>query len=327
MSMSTTAKDFIANTSGLDAWGRDRAATEANKELAAKLDNEARENWHNEAWHRQVAADLVQALDYGFRFDNIFGQYIQTQTVGEFDRVIVRERRGLRVFYTSRGGYIDESQIRTEHYEMPRDTLGFHVSEHIDKLRANFSASIADLVALGGIRMETEINRRLLSLTQAAVPSSSPYYVASAGLTKAELDAAIRQVRDNIQPDNGTGQVPVTVLGRASMIDKIADFLPTYSPVATEEQRQRGFIGYYKGAQLVVLRNYADEDGRSFIPGNELWVLGGTAGRFALFGGLQVKTWDENTVDYRHYRARRDIGGMINRPEQVRRIVDASETA
>ena len=52
-----------------------------------------------------------------------------------------------------------------------------------------------------------------------------------------------------------------------------------------------------------------------------LGVLGGTAGKFRLYGGTRAKTWDENTVDYRHYRARRDIGGLIHKPDQARRII------
>ncbi len=323
--MNTTTKDFIAAQGKLDSWGRNRAAATEYKELAAKLDAEARENWDNEAWHRQVASDLASSLDYGFVFENLFSSYIDTQTVGEFDRVMLRERRGMKVFYTSRGGYIEESQIRNEMWELPRDTLGFHVSEHIDKLRANFSETIADLTSLGSARLEAEVNRRILSLAQAAIPSGNDNYVGTSDLSKAELDVAIRNVRDAIKPD-GSGPVPVTVLGRAAMIDKIAEFLPTYSPTANEEVRAKGFLGTYKGAQLIVVRNYTDEDGLAYLPGNEAWVMGGTAGKFALYGGLTVKSWDENTVDYRHYRARKDLGGLINHPEQLRRIVDAAET-
>jgi hypothetical protein len=40
-------------------------------------------------------------------------------------------------------------------------------------------------------------------------------------------------------------------------------------------------------------------------------------GKFALYGGLQVKSWDENTVDYRHYRARKDIGGLVHHPTRA----------
>ena len=46
----------------------------------------------------------------------------------------------------------------------------------------------------------------------------------------------------------------------------------------------------------------------------------------ALYGGSQVKQWDENTVDYRHYRARRDMGGLVHHPEQARRFIDTSIT-
>ncbi len=324
----TTAKALIESASTLDPWGKraNRAAMQEHKELAQKLNEEARQNWDSEAWHRQVAADVASTLDYGFTFNNIFSSIIDTETVGEFDRVTLKERRGMKVFYTSRGGYIDESQIRTELWELPRDTLGFHVSEHIDKLRADFATTITDLTTLGQARMEAEVNRRILTLAQTAVPSTSPYYVATAGLTQTELDNAITAVRDSIQP-NGAGPVPVTVVGRAAMVDKIADFLPQFAPTAVEELRQRGFIGRYKGAQVVVLNYYTDEDGLSYTPANELWVFGGTMGKFALYGGTQVKSWDENTVDYRHYRARKDIGGLVNHPEQVRRIVDSSVTA
>ncbi len=324
MSTTTTAKRLMEAQAKLDPWGRDQGAIERQKVIAAKLDQEARDNWDNETWHRQVAADLAQSLDYGFQFENLFSTYLRAEAVGEFDRVIIRERRGLKVFYTSRGGYIDESQLRTEHFEIPRDTLGFHVSEHIDKLRANFSTTIAELASLGQARMEAEVNRRILTLAQTAIPSTSPYYVATSDLTKEELDAAIREVRDNLLPDGQTN-VPVTVIGRAAMIDKIADF-PGYTDEAQEEIRLRGRLGVYKGANLVVLRNWADEDGLAYNASNELWVLGGNAGRFVTYGGVQVKSWDENTVDYRHYRARRDVGGLINHPEMVRRIVDASVT-
>jgi hypothetical protein len=320
----TTAKALITANARLDPWGRDRAAAAEARELAEKLNVEARENWDNEQWHRQVAADLAQSLDFGFQFENLFSTYIRTEAVGEFDRVIIRERRGLKVFYTSRGGYIDESQLRTEHWELPRDTLGFHVSEHIDKLRANFAEQIATLASLGQQRLEAEVNRRILTLAQTAVPSTSPYYVATSDLDKADLDAAIREVQDNLLPD-GAGPAPVTVIGRAAMIDKIADF-DGYTDEAQEEIRLRGRLGVYKGANLVALRYWADEDGVAYVPANELWVLGGNAGRFVTYGGLVLKSWDENTVDYRHYRARRDIGGMINHPEMVRRIVDSSVT-
>jgi hypothetical protein len=339
MSTSTTAKQLISHRSSVDPWGRKRDNLAEHAALVEKLNQEARSNWDNESWHRQVAQDIANSLDYGFVFENLFSSYFQVDTVGEFDRVILRERRGLKVFYTSRGGYIDESQLREEMWALPRDTLGFHVSEHIDKLRANFATTMEDMVTLGQLRMEAEVNRRIFSLLQAAAPQGSPSYVATAGLTKPEVDAAVREVRDAIKPTS-TGPVPVTIIGRASMVDQISDFTTgfnatfaaqgggsvagNFDPSAAEEIRNRGRLGVYRGAQVIQITNYTDEEGVPFIPANELWVFGGSVGQFAMYGPLNVKTWDENTVDYRHYRARKDVGGLVHHPEQARRIVDST---
>ncbi len=324
--MSTTiAKQLIAHRGSVDPWGRSQATVAEHASLIEALNQEARDNWDNEAWHRQVAQDIANSLDYQFTFENLFSTYFQVETVGEFDRVILRERRGLKVFYTSRGGYIEESQLRTEDWQLPRDTLGFHLSEHTDKLRANFGNNMSDMVTLGEARLEAEVNRRIFNLLQEAVPPGSPEYVATNGLTKPELDAAVREVRDAIKP-NGLGPVPVTIIGRASMVDQISEFNLGFDPEATAEIRAKGRLGVYRGANVVQVINYTDEDGAAYIPANELWVFGGTVGKFAMYGGMQVKSWEENTVDYRHYRARKDIGGLVHHPEQARRIVDSSIT-
>jgi len=321
----STIIDFNRSLAAVDPWGSNPQAKEAYEAEKAALNEVFKQRWDDESFHKEVAADVSSILDYQFTFDNLFSSYLQVENVGEGDRVILRERRGLKVFYTSRGGYIEESQLKTEQWELPRDTIGFHVSEHIDKLRLNFADSIESMVTLGSARLNAEINRRMFNLLQEAVPSSSPYYVATTGMSKTQLDTAIREVKDAIKP-NGLGPTPVTIIGRASMVDQISDFNLGFDPEATAEIRARGRLGVYRGANIVQVVNYTDENGLPYIPANELWVLGGTAGKFAMYGGLQTKTWDENTVDYRHYRCRKDIGGLIHHPEQVRRIVDAGVT-
>lgn len=315
----TIANQLIAHRGTVDPWGRSREGFAEHAAIADALNREALENWDNEAYHRQVARDVATSLDYQFTFENLFSTWLNVQSVGEFDRVILRERRGLKVFYTSRGGYMEESQIRTEEWELPRDTLGFHVSEHTDKLRANFAATMEDLISLGEARLEAEINRRMFNLLQESVPTTSPYYVAAADVTEAILNTALREVRDAIKP-NGMGPVPVTIIGRSSAVEQILDF-DGLTDEAREEIRLRGRLGVYRGANLNQVINYTDEDGESYIPGNELWVFGGNVGKFALYGGMVIKSWEENTVDYRHYRCRKDIGGVVNHPEQARRIV------
>lgn len=324
MSTNPTAQ-LVLHRGSVNPWGASQSVMTEHAALVEKVNQEARERWEDESFHREVAATIATTLDYQFTFENLFGTYFRVETVGEFDKVRLRERRGLKVFYTSRGGYIDESQIRTEDWTLPRDTMGFHVSEHTDKLRANFATTIQDMVNLGNARLNAEVNRRIFSLLQEAIPSGHASYVATAGLTKAEVDTALREVADAIKP-NGLGPVPITIIGRASMVDQIMDFNLGFDPEAAAEIRLRGRLGTYRGANVVRVINYTDEDGLSYIPANELWIFGGDVGKFALYGGLQVRTWDENTVDYRHYRARKDVGGLVHHPEQARRIVDSSVT-
>ena len=321
MAKHTLAKSFASHR-GRDPFAGTPEQVEEYKRLANALNEQARDNWEEPEFHRQVAADISSELDYGFTFENMFSTYFATENVGEFDRVVLKERRGLQVFYTARGGHVDESHLRTEQWELPRDTLGFHVRESEDKLRANFADTITDVVGLGRERLEAEVNRRIFNTLQASVPNTSPFYVSGAGLDKAVLDTMIREVKDAIKP-NGQGPVPVTIIGRASMVDQISDF-PGYADEALEEIRLRGRLGTYRGCNIQQLLNFTDEDGDSYIPNNELWVFGGNVGKFALYGDLRVKTWNENTVDYQHYRAVKDIGGLVHHPEQARRFIDTA---
>jgi hypothetical protein len=323
--MTSAVKDLARTRAAVDPWGRSPEAAEQYQKARAELNDAARARWDDPAFHREVAADLESVLDYQFTFENLFSTWLSVDTVGEFDKVMLRERRGLKVFQSARGGYIEESQLRNEMWELPRETIGFHVSEFIDKLRMNFAETIEDLVSLGGQRLEAEVNRRIFALLGSAVTNTSPFYKSVTGLSKTDVDTAIRDVRDAIKP-NGQGPAPVTIIGRATMVDQISDFNLGFDPEATAEIRAKGRLGVYRGANLVQVVNYTDDAGASYIPANELWVFGGNVGKFALYGGLQVKSWDENVVDYRHYRARKDIGGLVHHPEQARRIVDTSVT-
>lgn len=321
--MAQILSDLLSSMGRVDQFALD-TRTQAEREeydrVKAALNEEAKENWDSEAWHREQAAILASRLDYGFQFENLFSTYFLTRNVPEFEKVWLRERTGLKVFYTHRGGYIEESQLRTEDWELPRDTLGFHVSEHEDKLRANFAESIEAIASLGAQRMEAEINRRAFSLLQEAIPTSSDYYVdaSSTGLSAVVLNDAIREVMDAIKP-TGTGPVPVTVAGRMAALADILDF-DGFADEAKEEIRLRGRLGVYRGANLMYIRNYTDENGVSYISDDEVWVFGGTVGLFAKYGDTRTKSWAENTVDYRHYRSRQDIGGLVHHPEQARRI-------
>jgi hypothetical protein len=311
-----TATSELIRRPSVDAFGRTPAQREEYQRLCDAVNKEASANWDNPTWRREMAADLTTSIQYGFEFESLFPTFVDTRNVGFTDRIVIRETRGLQVFWTARGGYIEESQLRHDVWELPRDTLGFHVSEHEDKLTTNFAESIAELRRLAIIRMDAEVNRRLHDLLAAAIPSGSPYYVSAAGIQKTDVDAAIRAVRD-ADPANA----PVTIIGRSTVVDQITDFTG-FGNETVEEIRQRGSLGVYRGARIVSLKNYLDEDDLPFLPANEMFILSGSVGTFAYYGGMLNKQGPEAYNWYYHFLGRRDMGGLIHHPERARRIID-----
>jgi hypothetical protein len=109
------------------------------------------------------------------------------------------------------------------------------------------------------------------------------------------------------------------------MIDQIMGF-NGFADEALEEIRLRGRLGVYRGASIVQTNNYKDEDGVSFMPANELYVVGSDAGMFAMYGGLLSKEYSELDNWYWHYIGRQDFGGVLHHAERARRFIDTNIT-
>lgn len=304
----------------VDSFGR---TFEENKERTALMEQaneEARKNWNDPQWRRDFAAELTESILLGFDYETLIDQWLDTERTDFNGRIFVRETRGLKAFYMARGGYIEASELTTEMSEVPRDMIGVHVYEFEDKFTANFAESAQALRDLAIRRMDAEVNRRVRTVLAEAVPSGSSSYVSAAGLSKPGLDAAISAVRD------ASTRGEVVIVGRPQMTDQITNF-DGFGNEAREEIRQKGVLGTYRGARILTLKNYKDEDDQPFLPANELWVLAKDAGKFAFYGGLLSKEFSENDNWYWHYLARRDSGVMVHHPERVRRIVDTSISA
>ena len=299
------------------------SATEARNYNAAKaaLNIEAKANWGKPEWHREQAALLTERLDFGFKNENVIGSYFPTMNVGQFEKVTIEETRGMKVFWTARNGQIDESQIRTEQWELPRETLGWHVSEFEDNWQADYAATVEKLVGFAQMRETAEINRRIFSVLKEAIPTTSPYYedAAGTGLTELVLNPLLSEVADVAPPSNSTLSAPLSIVGRAAAIDQISDFT-NFANEAKEEIRKQGRLGVYRGANIVRLTNWTDEEGLPYIPANEVFILGGDLGRFVSYGGAKVRAWSEDATEHFHVRSRRDIGLSIYRPQYARRI-------
>lgn len=287
------------------------------------LNEEARENWHDMQWRQAMAAEMTETIYEGFEFENLLDLMAEVDRVGTYDRVLIREVKGLRAFWIALGGDIEASTLTEEVMEVPRENLAFRVDEFEDKLLSNFAETQANIVNLGIQRMQSAVNQRFLKLLQASIPSGSDSYISGAGLSITALNAALREVRDA----SNSGEI--AIIGRSTMIDQIYDQLADgagFFPETNEEFMRRGSVGIYRGARLVSLSNYRDDQGVSFFPANELYIVGRDASRFVLWGGPKSKEWTDEDW-YWHYQARQEVGGVIHRPERIRRVVDTSQVA
>lgn len=289
--------------------------------IKTALNDEAKEQWGNPTWHREQAALITERLDFGFQNENIISSYFPVQNVGAFEKVVIEETRGMKVFWTARNGQIDESQLRTEQWELPRETLGWHVSEFEDNWQADYASTVEKLIGYARQRETAEVNRRIFSVLQTAIPSSSPYYedASVSGLTELVLNPLISEVADVAPPSNGSFAGPLAIVGRASAIDQISDFT-SFSNEAKEEIRRQGRLGVYRGANIVRLTNWTDDLGLPYIPENEVYVLGGDLGRFVSYGGAKTRSWSVDETEHYHFKSRRDVGLAIYRPQFARRV-------
>lgn len=315
----------MGTTAHIDPNGRTDEERRALRDKLEAVNREAAANWDDAKWRREMAQELTETIYWGFQHENLLQLFSQVETLPFDGRSFVKEVRGLRAFWVARGGYIEASTIHSETFEIQRDTIGFHVYEFEDKLRTNFGETQANLVDLGIQRLDSEINLRLIAMFQAAVPSSSPYYISANGLSLPALNLAIRQVRDVSLDFN------VAIIGRSTMTDQIVDAIMGtggntggFFPETNERLLQMGVLGTYRGARIITLKNYRDDEDNPFFPANELYVVGRDASKFAFFGGMLSKEYTEDDDWYWHYLARRDFGGVVYRPNRMRRIVDTS---
>lgn len=316
----------MGNSNSIDMFGRSDEERAASKAVIDAANADARENWDDPAWRKDMAAQLTQAIYYGFEHETLLGMFGSVENAPFDGRVFIRETRGLRAYWVARGGYIEASTLHSEVMELPRDTIGFHVYEMEDKLRYNFAETQQTLVSLAQQRMDAQINKRVLALFQAAITNVSPYYSSGAGLNLTTLNSHIRAVRDESNDFN------VTIVGRVTMTDQIIELLtgnssnPGFIPETNERLLANGVMGVYRGAKIVTLTNYADDNKIPYFPANELYVIGNDAARFAFWGGLLSKEYIEEDNWYWHFLARREFGGVVHRPSRIRRIVDTSIT-
>jgi hypothetical protein len=296
------------------------------------LNQQARDRWYDAAWQHEQANILTTLTLEQFEYIRAVDLMFNVQTVGYYDRITVRERRGLRAHWVARGGYVEMSELREDAIDLPRDQLGAHVGEFRDKLIGDYAVTQADLISLGAVRADAEINRRALALLRAAVPGTShPSYIESPTVDLTLINSAIDDVYEQARTRRGaaSGSMGVVVAGRRSAVQQIPDKLMlntdgkpvAFLPESNEEMLARGMIGKYRGASLVAIENFVDDEDVPFWPENEMFIFSQNAGTVGFFGGMETRSWEEDATPYWHSLFRQDVGMLVTYPERIRRYI------
>lgn len=288
------------------------------------INERARAQFNDAAFRADVAEAIGQEIYEGFKSEDLVSLFSDVEYLPLDGRLTFEEVRGLKAFWMERGGYIEESYLEKDIFEIEGDTIGFHVVESEDRIATRFSETAATLISLGSERLRAEVNRRVLTTYQAAIQPGNPSYVPVTGLDLTALNTALARVKDE------TPSGEVAIVGRSTMTQKIIDALTlnntyaAYTPQTNEELLRRGNIGSYRGASVIELKNYRDDDGVSFFPGNELYIIGRGAGKTGYFGEIKGKESYEALNFIWHFLAKLTVGTAVIRPERVARIVDAT---
>ena len=299
------------------------------REAARQLNEEAREKFSTDPqWRAERAADMTQTIYENFMYENVLDALGQVEYLNVEDRSFVKETKGLKAFWIARGGYIEQSDVRTDIVEIPRDTVGFHVSELEDKMTTGFAENSSTLVDLGIQRLGAAVQQRARNLMLAGVNGTS-YEIEDVGAldSLAAINHALRTVRDNSR----TRQV--SILGRATATERLMDTLlgangngQGFLPNTNEEMVRTGVLGSYRGVPIRTITNYHDGDDQPYWNAGEVWVVASDAAKFAFFGGLRSKEYMENDNWYWHYLAKQEFGGLVNHPERCFKIEDTDLT-
>lgn len=305
--------------------------TDKTQALRAEIDQlnaEAAAQVRDKAFLAETAQQIGDSIWEGFQHENLISRFSDVRSFARDGNGQIETYKGLTAFHVSRGGYIEESTITSDITTINRDQIGIHFVEHLDRLEVNFVPTAQRLITLGQARISAEINRRVLRTYQAAITSASPNYISTPAISMTLLDEAIASVEDAAVPGQGTPS-PV-IIARAPMIRKIESAMTQnntfqfYTPETNEALLARGLRGNYRGTPLIVLNNHKDENGRSYFPANELWIISKDAAVTGFFGTPRTDEWIQQGTQYWHYSQRVDYGVSLLFPDHAFRIVDSS---
>lgn len=241
-------------------------------------------------------------------------QYIfVTKTFQPTDKPVFKEKKkGIRAYFIAPNSATPKSQNYDYEFTMEFDTLSVAPNCALDDLTFGKIESLATLIADAAEAVRDLIDIHTYAIIKQsfnATTNVGSYTVVTGALTETALSDSITKARK-------TGK-NVSIICTADNADTITGFTKfkenQLSDSVKNEIYTRGFIGYYKGARIVIL----GEDSRSQIPHDLVFIVSDTVG-YAATKIMNRVSQKENDIDWTwEMKCDFEKGWVITHPEYI----------
>ncbi len=200
-----------------------------------------------------IAETIYENLKRGVKMYNAVPSYMDVRKGAIGKTLEAYETKGGKVYNRAYGGYMRISELRKEKFTLVTKPAAVHISLPVEALKTG-RYSAADVVFAATQAIVLYKNRLAFDTFVSAYDTGQTGFVTNANgaaLTNTVLKSAIDTLADYDVSS-------MTVLGRYSVLTPISDFTG-YADEALEEIRKKGFLGRWRGADILRLKYVVDE--------------------------------------------------------------------
>jgi len=200
-----------------------------------------------------IAETIYENLKRGVKMYNAVPSYMDVRkgTIGK--TIEAYETKGGKVYNRAYGGYMRVSELRKEKFTLTTKPAAVHISLPVEALKTG-RYSAADVVFAATQAILLYKNRLAFDTFVAAYTTGSTGFVTNAN-SVAITDTVLKSAIDTLADYDVDS---MTILGRYSVLTPISDFTG-YADVALEEIRKKGYLGRWRGADILRLKYVVDE--------------------------------------------------------------------
>lgn len=200
-----------------------------------------------------IAETIYEKLKRGVKMYNAVPQYMDVRK-GEIGKTLeAYETKGGKVYNRAYGGFMRISELRKEKFTLETKPAAVHIALPVEALKTGRYAA-ADVVFAATQAIILYKNRLAFDTFVSAYTTGSTGFVTN-GNGVALTDTVLKGAIDSLADYDVSS---MTVLGRYSVLTPISDFTG-YADEALEEIRKKGYLGRWRGADILRLKYVVDE--------------------------------------------------------------------